>query len=90
MQKFISEINNEIDYLCSLKFSEDELTYLGSLRYMKPDYIDFLRLFHFQRQHIKVVAIEGSDEEIDILINGPWLYTILYEVYILSIINEIY
>lgn len=90
LQKFISEINNEIDHLCSLKFSDDELTYLGSLRYMKPDYIDFLRLFHFQRQHIKVVAIEGSDEEIDILINGPWLYTILYEVYILSIINEIY
>ena len=90
LQKFISEINNEIDHLCSLRFSDDELTYLGSLRYMKPDYIDFLRLFHFQRQHIKVVAIEGSDEEIDILINGPWLYTILYEVYILSIINEIY
>lgn len=90
LQKFIAEINTEIDHLCSLKFSEEELSYLGNLRYMKADYIDFLRLFHFQRQHINVVAVENSEEEIDILINGPWLYTILYEVYILSIINEVY
>lgn len=90
LQKFISEINEEIDSLCALKFSETELSYLGNLRYMKADYIDFLRLFHFQRQHINVVALEGSDEEIDILISGPWLYTILYEVYVLSIINEVY
>ena len=31
----------EIAHLCSLRFSEDELAYLGSLRYIKPDFIEF-------------------------------------------------
>ena len=39
---------------CTLRFTEDELHYLGSLRYIKRSFVDFLRMFQFQRQNIKV------------------------------------
>ena len=53
---YMNEINKEIDHLCTLTFSEEELNYLGSLRYIKPDYIAFLTIFRLQRKYIKLVS----------------------------------
>lgn len=88
MVQFIDEINRQIDHLCTLTFNESELEYLRSLRFIKSNYVDFLNLFRLQRKYIKVVAL--NDTEIDIVIRGPWLHTILFEVPVLSIVNEIY
>ena len=85
---YMNEINKEIDHLCTLTFSEEELNYLGSLRYIKPDYIAFLTIFRLQRKYIKVDDIGNG--EIDVTIKGPWLNTILFEIYVLAIINEVY
>ena len=76
---YMNEINKEIDHLCTLTFSEEELNYLGSLRYIKPDYIAFLTIFRLQRKYIKVDDIGNG--EIDVTIKGPWLHTILFEIY---------
>lgn len=84
----MDDINLELDHLCSLMFKPEELEYLGSHRYMKSDYIDFLNLFRLQRKYISITKL--SDNEIDVVIKGPWLHTILFEVYVLSIINELY
>ncbi len=86
--QYIDEINRQIDWLCNLTFTEDEVNYLRSLRYIKSDYADFLTLFKMQRKYVNIVAI--SENEIDVCIKGPWLHTILFEVPILAIINEIY
>lgn len=88
MVQYIDEINRQIDHLCTLTFSEDELKYLSTLRYLKADYIDFLTLFRMQRKYINVVAL--NDKEIDIVIRGPWVHTILFEVPVLAIVNEVY
>ena len=88
LSQYIFEINKEIDHLCTLSFKEEELKYLESLRYIKSDYVDFLALFRLQRKYINVVDI-GSGE-IDVVIRGPWLHTILFEIYVLSIVNEVY
>jgi nicotinate phosphoribosyltransferase len=82
----IDRLNQEIDYLCTLTFTEDEIKYLSTLRYLKSDYIDFLTLFRLQRKYIQVIQL--NDDEIDIFIKGPWLHVILFEVPILAIINE--
>lgn len=88
LAQYIDEINKEIDHLCSLTFTQEELDYLGSLRFMKPDYIDFLTIFRLQRKYVNVVDI--GDGQIDIVIKGPWLHTIPFEIYMLSIVNEVY
>lgn len=81
------ELEREIEHLCSLMLSPGELEFLGGLRYMKADFIEFLRLFHLQS---RFVAIDDRDGQLDIRIRGPWLHTILFEVPLLAIISELY
>ncbi len=84
---YAAEVNREVDSLCELQFKEDELVYLRSLRYVKSDFVDFLALFHFNRKHID---IRPDGDDLSISIKGPWLHTILFEVPVLSIVNEVY
>lgn len=88
LAKFKEEIEREIDALCALTYSDAELKYLASLRYMKADFIDFLRIFRLQRQFIQVKAAKNGD--LEIIVTGPWLHTIPFEVPVLSIVNEVY
>jgi nicotinate phosphoribosyltransferase len=86
--RYITEINRQIDWLCTLTFQEEEVNYLRARKYIKSDYADFLTLFRLQRKYVNVIAL--NDTEIDVIIKGPWLHTILFEVPILAIINELY
>src|SRR6185295_1537638 len=79
----------EITRLCTLRFRDDELTYLRGLRFMKSDFVDFLALFHFNEKYVRVAAGE-SPGEIDITVKGPWLHTIMYEIPLLAIVSELY
>ena len=88
LAQYIPEINRQLDWLCQLTFFEEELSYLRSLRYIKSDYADFLTLFHMQRKYVNVIDL--GNNEIDIVIKGPWLHTILFEVPVLAIVNEVY
>lgn len=76
------------------QFSEDELKYLGSLRFIKPDFIEFLRLFRFDPKAVDISEIHAPvaapNKRLRITVKGSWLHTILYEVPILAIVNELY
>ncbi|MGQ5522006.1 nicotinate phosphoribosyltransferase [Chitinimonas sp. PSY-7] len=85
-----AEIEAQLDHLCSLRFSEDELAYLGGLRFIKSDFIDFLRLFQLQRRFIEVSVPEDKPEELAIRVKGPMLHCMLFEIYVLAIVNEVY
>ena len=52
----LKRINEEIDSLCSLKFKEEEIQYIGNLSWMKKSigFLEFLRLFQFNRNYIDV------------------------------------
>jgi len=86
-QAHVDEINKEIEHLCSLTFDEKELDYLSTIEFLKPDYIDFLRMFSMNDEYIKVKLNEGK---LEIVIEGPWLHTILFETPVLAIVNEVY
>ncbi len=85
---YVNEIREEIRGLCSLHFQDAELTYLKAMRFIKADFIDFLGLFKLNEKYVSVTAL--PDGEIEVSIKGPWLHTILFEVPVLSIINEVY
>lgn len=82
-----AKIREEINALCTLRFAEDELAYLRGLRFIKPDFVDFLRLFQLQTDYVEVRTDSGA---LEIEIRGPWLHTILFEVPVLAIVNEVY
>ena len=83
----LDEMNRELDALCTLRFTEDELQYLGSLRYIRSDFVDFLRLFHFHRPFIHAQAI---GDQLEIVARGPQVHVMAFEVFVLQIVNELY
>jgi nicotinate phosphoribosyltransferase len=85
---YVDQIREEIRGLCKLKFSETELSYLRAMRFIKSDFVDFLGLFSLNEKYINVRPL--ADGQIDITIRGPWLHTILFEIPVLSIVNEVY
>ncbi|BDU58511.1 nicotinate phosphoribosyltransferase [Limnohabitans sp. MORI2] len=85
---YVQEIRDEIRSLCSLQFQDAELAWLRSLRFIKSDFVDFLGLFRLNEKYIQVNALPNG--EIDISIQGPWLHTILFEIPVLAIVNEVY
>ena len=85
---FVNEIREEIRALCSLRFQDAELAYLRSLRFIKSDFVDFLGLFKLGEKYVQVTPLPSG--EIDITIQGPWLHTILFEIPVLAIVNEVY
>jgi nicotinate phosphoribosyltransferase len=84
---FKSKLDAEIDRLCELRFTEDEVNYVTSIRFFKPDFIEYLRLFQLNRSYISIYI---EDEQLKINIEGPWLNTILYEIPVLATISELY
>lgn len=82
-----AEVDEQLDHLCNLRFQKDELTYLGGLRFMKPDFIQFLRIFQFNRDFIEVRA---DGEQLSIVAKGPQIHVMGFEIYVLAIVNELY
>src|ERR1700756_3683314 len=87
---YIDEIRAELNALCSLRFTEQELDYLRSWRFIKSDFIDFLGLLQLNAKYVDISPSERGNGEIEIRIVGPWLHTILFEVPLLAIVNEVY
>ncbi len=85
---YVNEIRDEIRSLCSLQFQDAELAYLRSMRFIKSDFVDFLGLFKLNEKYITVTPRPSG--EIDIVIQGPWLHAILFEIPVLAIVNEVY
>ncbi len=81
------EVERQLEHLCTLRFTEEELQYLGSLRYLKSDFIDFLRIFQLQRRYITVTT-EG--DRLSIAAQGPQIHVMFFEIFVLAIVNEIY
>jgi nicotinate phosphoribosyltransferase len=79
----------ELSQLCSLRFTESDLAYLRGMRFLKSDFIDFLALFQLNEKYI-TVARGKAEGELEITIKGPWLHTILFEIPVLAIVNELY
>jgi len=86
----IEEIQAELEALCTLRFTEAELDYVRRMRFIKSDFVDFLGLFQLNAKYVTIAPTEAGNGEIEILIQGPWLHTILFEVPLLAIVNEVY
>ncbi len=85
---YVTEIREEIRGLCSLHFQDAELAYLKAMRFIKSDFVDFLGIFKLNEKYLSVSALPSG--EIEVIIKGPWLHTILFEIPVLAIINEVY
>ena len=83
----LSEVDAHLDDLCRLRFRADELAYLAGLRFIKSDFVDFLRIFQFQRDFIRAWT-EG--DTLQIRAQGPQVHVMAFEIFVLAIVNETY
>ena len=87
LAELLGDVNRELDHLCALRFTEDELAYLGALRFIKSDFVDFLRIFQFQRVFITARA---DGDTLQIIAKGPQVHVMAFEIFVLAIVNELY
>ena len=82
-----AEVEAELDRLCALRFTLEELDYLRGLRFMKSDFVDFLSVFRFQRRFITVNTV---GDKLEIVAKGPIVHVMGFEIFVLYIVNELY
>jgi nicotinate phosphoribosyltransferase len=87
LARLASEVEAQLNHLCALSFTEEDLAYLASKRYIKSDFVDFLRIFRFQRRYI---TVETKGDDLVIVARGPQIHVMGFEIYTLSIVNELY
>lgn len=87
-EEIVREISEQVDHLCTLSFSDEELDYLRTIRFLKPDFIEFLRLWHPIRDYVTISR--SPDGELSVVVNGPLFSAMQFEIYLLEIINEVY
>ena len=83
----VDEINAQIDHLCTLTFTDEELDYLKSLRFIKSDYVEFLRLWRPLRRYVRCFL---TADGLYIEVSGPLFSAMQFEIYLLEIVNEVY
>lgn len=92
--EMVAEIRKQIDFYCTLRFTEDELQYLRkNLLWLTDDFIDYLRGWHPRRSEILIN--EGNiqaynDCGLAIECRGFQINVSQYEIPILAIVNEVY
>jgi len=85
---FIADkVQEQVDLMSNLKLTLGERNYLGSLGFFKDDFLDFLETYSFNPAE---VHIKNEDGDLKITIGGFWVDTILWEVPLLAIVNELY
>ena len=82
-------INEELDWMCTLKFQQFELDWFKKQNYFTHDYVEFLEDFQLKRRHIKCytdakkttlfIEAEGSQTNV-----SPW------EIYVLHIVQALW
>ena len=89
--KYFYLINEEFKNLCSLRFKKEEIDYLRTLesngiQFFKEDFLEFLELFYLRMKHVEI----SNDNGFKLKFKGSWLYIMMWEIYAMEIISEIY
>lgn len=86
--EMVKEIKEQIKAYCDLRFTEDELTYLENIKWIKGSYVDFLRLWQPRFEDFEITT--DAECGLSIETRGTWLNTSMYEIPTLAIVNEVY
>ncbi|ESL06667.1 nicotinate phosphoribosyltransferase [Trypanosoma rangeli SC58] len=85
-------IREQVQLMQNIALTEDEYEYLALKRFLRKDYLDWLRNFRFNPNQVTVRSVPTSDGDkmdLAITIEGPWVETILWEVPLLAVVSEV-
>ena len=75
--------------LCALASARTSSPTWRSLRFIRSDFVDFLRIFRFQRDFISARAA-ADGKGLEIVASGPQVHVMAFEIFVLAIVNELY
>jgi len=81
------DVQWQLQQVCSLQFTDEELDYLDQFPFFTHDFIEFLRIFHLDMRFVSLAVVEG---QLDIRFRGPLLHVTLFEICTLAIISELH
>ena len=86
---FDKEVMKEVKLMENLSMTKGEKDYMNkTFSFLPPTYVDFLAGYRFDSNEVKVWLDENN--KLNILIEGYWYRTILWEVPLMAIISELY
>ena len=92
--EMIAEISRQVDHYCTLRFTKDEIDWLGkNLPWLSKGYLNHLVDWAPKRYEILINEgnIQGyNDCGLAIEAYGAWLNVSMYEIAILAIVSEVY
>ncbi|MBU9847202.1 nicotinate phosphoribosyltransferase [Rahnella ecdela] len=84
--EYASEIREQVLMMSQLALTDDEFTYLSSLPFFTQDYLNWLKAFRYNPEHVTVSDRNGH---LHVRIEGPWREVIMWEVPLLAVISEV-
>ena len=82
-------INEELDWLCSLKFQQFELDWFKKQNYFAHDYVEFLEDFQLKRRHIKCYT-DKKNTTLFVEAEGSQKNVSPFEIYVLHIVQALW
>lgn len=86
-QKIKPYFEEALNDLFELKFTSDDLDYLESIDHITPDYLMFLKGFKFDKNMLDI-NYYSFQKPTTIKVKGPFFYATLFEIPLLTILNE--
>lgn len=86
----IGELREQLDHARTLRFSKKEMIWLGGNTFygrkqiFEPEFLSWLEDFRLPEYNL-----EKRDGQFELTFAGPWMYTTLWEIPALAIINEL-
>ncbi|HEX8626464.1 MAG TPA: nicotinate phosphoribosyltransferase [Allosphingosinicella sp.] len=87
----LEAVREQLDHVRTLRFTPTEIVYLrgqsfyGQTGIFKPGYLDTLRAFKLPDYELS----RTDDGQIELVFDGHWWETTLWEIYALAIVNEL-
>jgi nicotinate phosphoribosyltransferase len=84
------ELRDQLDHARTVRFAKKEMiwlagnTFYGRKQIFEPEFLAWLETFRLPEYHL-----EKRDGQYELTFNGPWMYTTLWEIPALAIINEL-
>lgn len=86
LRPYLKEIQEELNLLDTLSFTPNEISYLRTLGLFEDDFLSYLSKMEMNPSQL----ILENKENLVIKAKGRWCESIFWEIYVLSIVNEVY
>ena len=71
LAELADEVREQLEWLCSLRFTERDLQQLGTRSYFKTDFLEWLGIFRLQ---MKFLEISTDGDALKVIASGPLVH----------------